>query len=91
MRLAEWQVVKGQKNNATKRGKMKNLLGFIAIVGCGLLSGCTIPSYERTVVKTYDGQGNLQSSVVTEHVRQIDPHSRPLLPALENQTYQKQP
>jgi hypothetical protein len=61
------------------------------LAGLGLLVGCTVPCYERTVVKTYDGQGVLQSAVVAEHVRQIDPNARPLLKAIEDQTYQKQP
>lgn len=68
---------------------MKSLMCFVLIAGCGLLSGCTIPYYERTVTKTYDAQGKLQSTVVAENVRQSDTQSRPLLPVIKQQTYQK--
>ncbi len=70
---------------------MKNLPSILAVIGSGLLAGCTFPIYERSVARTYDAQGNLQSSVVTESVRQADPNSHPLLPVLESQTYQKRP
>lgn len=70
---------------------MNKLVAATMIIGTVMMSGCTVPSYERTVVKTYDGDGKLLSSIVTEHVRQMDPNARPLLPALEQQTYQKQP
>ncbi|MFA6816717.1 MAG: hypothetical protein WCS73_10535 [Lentisphaeria bacterium] len=66
-------------------------IGFVIIASSFFLTSCTIPMYERTVVKTYDGDGKLQSAVVTEHVIQNDPVSKPLLPVLEHQTYQKQP
>jgi hypothetical protein len=60
-----------------------------SVLAC--LCGCTAPCYERTVVKTYDGRGNLQSSVVTERVSQRDPYEHPLLDVLKDQAYQKQP
>lgn len=67
---------------------IKVTLALAALLCAG---GCTVPCYERTVVKTYDGRGVLESAVVTEHVRQVDPSARPLLKAIEDQTYQKQP
>ncbi len=72
--------------------RMKNVIpATLALAALACASGCTVPCYERTVTKTYDGQGVLQSSVVTEHVRQVDPNARPLLKVIEDQTYQKQP
>jgi hypothetical protein len=71
-----------------KRPSIPALTALAALLLCG---GCTVPLYERTVVKTYDGNGVLQSAVVTERVTQPDPNGRPLLDVLETQTYQKQP
>lgn len=72
--------------------RTKNVIpAVLALAALTFAGGCTVPCYERTVVKTYDGQGVLQSAVVTEHVRQVDPSARPLLKVIDDQTYQKQP
>ena len=54
-----------------------------------ILTGCTLPDYERTAVREYDGEGNLTKTTITEHVIQRDPASRPLLHVLKDQTYKK--
>jgi len=72
-----------------KRSGIK--LQVLFVIGClGVLcTGCSVPSYYRTVVRTYDGNGNPTGTVVTEHVNQMDPNSKPLLPVLKNQNYTK--
>jgi len=40
---------------------MNKLIATMMIIGAVIMSGCTVPSYERTVVKTYDGDGKLLS------------------------------
>ena len=66
-------------------------LQVVLVIGClgALCAGCSIPCYNRTVVRSYDANGNLTSTVITENVNQIDPNSKPLLPVLRDQKYTK--
>lgn len=69
---------------------MKKCALILSMIGFGILfAGCTIPHYSRTVERKYDATGNLVETVVTEYVSQQDPNTKPLLPALKHQTYQK--
>jgi hypothetical protein len=68
----------------------KSMFATISIIGFGILvSGCTIPQYSRTIERKYDANGKLMETVVKESVSQQDPNTKPLMPVLKNQTYQK--
>ena len=60
------------------------ILGSLAF-----MTSCSMPSYERTVTRSYNETGKLTGTTVTEHVKQRDPFQRPLLDVLEKQTYKK--
>jgi hypothetical protein len=64
-------------------------LAWVVIGLLVLATGCTIPHYTRTVTRTYDANGNLTGTQVEEKVEQMDPNSKPLLPAIKEQTYKK--
>jgi hypothetical protein len=71
-----------------KAGKL--LLVVVALGFVGLLcAGCSVPTHSRTVESVYGPDGRLQRTVVTEHVTQADPNSRPLMPVLKSQDYTK--
>lgn len=69
---------------------MKTFFPIAALVAV-LCAGCTHPSYERTIVTTYDKDGNVVSCVVTDHIRQPDPHSRPLNRIFNQATFENVP
>ncbi len=70
------------------RKKKMMSLGLLG-AACVVMSGCTYPTYGRTVTRSYDANGKFTGSVVTEEVSQMNPHSKPLMSVLDQQTYRK--
>ena len=60
------------------------LIAFLSII----LSGCTAPTYGRTIVRVYDADMNLKEIHEIEHIFQQDTVERAMHPELKKQTYQ---
>ena len=52
-----------------------------------MLSGCTTPVYERTIVRIYDADMKLKEIHEIERITQQDPQERSLHPELQKQNY----
>ena len=71
--------------------KLSNLVLVSLLVGSFVIlsTGCTVPTYGRTVAHHYDANGRLTGTVITESVSQPDTSTKPILDVLEDQDYRK--
>jgi YD repeat-containing protein len=59
-------------------GSMTALFAFVLILIIGVVTGCTTPTYQKSVTYSYDSKGNLLGHTVTEAIVQPAPSTSPM-------------
>ena len=59
---------------------MKKKFGLViaGVVFSASIIGCSIPTYQKSIISEYDSNGKLIGTTITESIVQPSPHSSPM-------------